>query len=68
MCLLIDKERRRLGLSGLELARRARIEPGAISLILRGLRLPPSGSVWRTRLAEAVGWPVERADELFQDK
>lgn len=62
--LRLTLERQARGLSQTELAFRARIHPATLSRIEAGKTFVYPG--WRKRLAAALGWPVERADELFQ--
>lgn len=59
----LRKIRKEKGLSGLELSRRARIAPNALSLLERGYL--PAYPNWRKRCAQALG--VEE-DVLFPEE
>lgn len=48
------QERTRLGLSGLEVARRAKLAPGTLSQIESGRFIPYEKQL--VRLADALGW------------
>jgi transcriptional regulator with XRE-family HTH domain len=63
--LRLKAERLKRGLSQTRLAAMAGIHPATLSRIETGRMYPYPG--WRKRLAEALGWPVERADELFEE-
>lgn len=63
--LRLQIEREKQGLSRTQLAYLARIHPVFIGRLERRELKPFPG--WRRRLAEALGWPVERADELFEE-
>lgn len=58
------QERNRLGLSGLEVARRAKLAPGTLSQIETGRFIPYPGQL--ERLAEALGWNG-KAEALLED-
>lgn len=61
----LRQRREAAGLSRLEVARRSRIAPTTYGRIERGDERPYD--VWKARIAQALGWPVDRADELFED-
>lgn len=63
--LHLRKIRLQRGLSQQKLAALADIHPANLSKIENGKLFPYPK--WRKRLAEALGWPVERADELFEE-
>jgi transcriptional regulator with XRE-family HTH domain len=63
--LRLQLERQRQGLSQQKLGFRAEISPATISRIESGKIYPYPG--WRKRLAKVLGWPEERADELFEE-
>lgn len=58
----VRETRMKQGLTLLELSRRAKIAPGDLSAVERGLR--PAFPGWRQRIAEALGVPET---ELFPD-
>lgn len=62
--LKMKQLRLRKGISQFELARRTGIHPSNLSRIERGVL--PAYKNWATKIARALGWPVEKADELFQ--
>lgn len=57
-------ERLRLGLSGLETARRAKLPPGTLSQIESGRFIPYHKQL--DRLAEALGW-TGKPDALLEE-
>jgi transcriptional regulator with XRE-family HTH domain len=61
----LQVERQRLCLSQFQLGKLADVHPAEISRLERGRIYPYPG--WRRKLAEALGWPVERAEELFEE-
>ncbi|MHB1256095.1 MAG: helix-turn-helix domain-containing protein [Dethiobacteraceae bacterium] len=61
----LQAERQRLGLSQFQLGKLADVHPAEISRLERGRIYPYPG--WRRKLAEALGWPVESAEELFEE-
>ena len=61
----LQAERHRLGLSQFQLGALASVHPVEISRLERGRIYPYPG--WRKKLAEALGWPVDRAAELFEE-
>jgi len=63
--LVLKSERLRQGLSQAKLATRAGIHPDYIGRLENGKIYPYPG--WRKRLAEALGWPVEQAEKLFEE-
>lgn len=63
--LRLKYERLRQGLSQHKLGALAGIHPSNISHIENGRIYPFPG--WRQRLAEALEWPADRADELFEE-
>jgi transcriptional regulator with XRE-family HTH domain len=58
-------ERLRRGWSKAELARRARFNQGDLSRVESGRLRPYAGQL--ARIAAALEWPADRADELLQD-
>lgn len=62
MITQLKAARLEIGLSGLELARRAKMAPGDLSRVERGLLFPYPG--WRRRLAKALDRPEA---ELFPE-
>lgn len=58
-------EREKRGLSQLELSILSGIHTATISKLELGKLYPYPK--WRKRLAEALGWPIDRADELFEE-
>lgn len=58
-------ERKKRGWSQCQLAMEARVHPSVISRLERGVWPPYTG--WRLRIARALGWPPEQADELFEE-
>jgi len=63
--LRLKAERLKRNLSQHKLAALAGIHPATLSRIETGRVYPYPG--WRRRLAEALGWPVEQADRLFEE-
>ena len=62
--------RLQLGMSGVELGRKARVHPGDVSCIELGRKSPPAGSPTLRRLAKAVGWqgaPGALLEEVAND-
>ncbi|ACX52290.1 putative transcriptional regulator, Nlp [Ammonifex degensii KC4] len=58
-------ERKKRGWSQFELARRTGIHPSNLSKLERGVW--PVYQGWRIKIAEALGWPLDRLDELFEE-
>lgn len=63
--LRLRVERLKRGLTQARLAALAGLHPAELSRIENGKIYPYPG--WRRRLAEALGWPVEQADGLFEE-
>lgn len=63
--LKIVIERKRKGLTQFELARRTGIHPANLSRLERGIWPPTSG--WKRRIAKALDWPLDKADDLFEE-
>lgn len=63
--LRLQAEREARGWSRAELARRARMHPADVGKLEARKAWPYPA--WRRRLARAFGWPVSRADELFEE-
>lgn len=63
--LRLKAERMRRGISQRRLAEMADIHVVTLSKVENGRVYPYPG--WRKRLAEVLGWPAERADELFEE-
>lgn len=61
----IVERRKELGLSQSALARAAEMHLSSVSAIETGRLQPWPGQA--RKLAEALGWPVERAAELFDE-
>lgn len=61
--LTLERERR--GWSRAELARRAALHPADVGKYEAGRLVPYPRQL--ARLAEALGWPVERAGELMDE-
>jgi len=64
--LRFSRERQSRGWSQAELAFRSRIHPAVISRLERGVLPPYRG--WKEKIAAALDWPAERADELFREE
>jgi len=62
--LKLAAERKRLGLSQLEVSRRTRMAPADVSRIESGRFRPYRGQL--RRLARALGWPVTDAQKLLE--
>lgn len=62
--LKVRQVRLEKGLSQFELARLTGIHPSNLSRIERGVL--PAYKNWMEKIAQALNWPVERAEELFQ--
>jgi len=58
-------ERKARGISQSALARAATMHLSSVSAIETGRLLPWPGQ--KAKLAEALDWPAERADELFEE-
>lgn len=63
--LRLKVERQKRGLSQFQLAVKSGINPTIISRLERGVWPPYTG--WKVRIAKALEWPIERADELFKE-
>ncbi len=63
--LRLRAERLRRGLSQTKLAALAGLHPSEISRLENARVYPYPG--WRKRLGEALGWPADRVDELFEE-
>lgn len=63
--LRLKAERLKRDIPQHKLAALANIHPATLSRIETGRVYPYPG--WRLRLAEALNWPVDRADELFEE-
>ncbi|HBT19870.1 MAG TPA: XRE family transcriptional regulator [Peptococcaceae bacterium] len=61
--LTVERKKRRI--SQMQLAALTGIHPSNLSRIERGV--VPAYRGWRLRIAKALGWPLERADELFEE-
>lgn len=63
--LRLTVERMKRGVSQIRLAMLTGIHPANLSRIER--RVVPAYRGWRLRIARALNWPVEHADELFEE-
>ncbi|HAA81540.1 MAG TPA: XRE family transcriptional regulator [Thermoanaerobacter sp.] len=63
--LRLKYERLKRGISQTKLAAITGIHPATLSKIENG-RIYPYGG-WRMKLAAALGWPIEKAEELFEE-
>jgi len=63
--LLVTRIRKQNGWSQSVLSHRSGVHVSTISNIERGRLIPWPGQ--RARIAQAVGWPADRADELFEE-
>lgn len=63
--LRLKAERLRRGISQYRLAMLTGIHPSTLCRIETGKVYPYPG--WRKRLGEALGWPADRVDELFEE-
>jgi transcriptional regulator with XRE-family HTH domain len=61
----MEVERRRLGLTKSELARRAGLNQTTVIEATNGKRTP--GAAQLAKLATGLGWPVERAADLLDE-
>lgn len=66
MSLRMEQERRRQGFSQAALARKAEMHQSSISAIEKRRLDPWPGQ--RRKIAASLGWPEDRADELFEDE
>ncbi len=64
--ITLKSERVRKGISQVKLSMLAGLDPATLSRLESG-RLYPYPA-WQRRLAEALGWPVEKADALFKEE
>ena len=63
--LRADYEMREQGLSQTQLSEITGLNRTSINRVMRGAQKPfPK---WKTRIAIALGWPSEKADELFEE-
>lgn len=63
--LVLTKKRKDLGWSQSELSRRAGMHVSSMCAIERGRLIAWPGQ--RRSIAEALDWPLDRADELFEE-
>ena len=61
----LEVERRRLGLTKSELARRAGLNQTTVIEATNGKRTP--GATQLAKLAAGLGWPVDRAADLLEE-